>query len=408
MNHSISTGVIKIILFIPVFCLSMDGEESITVVELVDWDLTNHTFDPSQLEQNSPKMSLLQLNDICGFEDASVASGMSQQKVLISKNKTTISLDNKEASSFHKGLLSHLTTPKSLKGVSLLKDLTKSSPSSPTGPLSKGTGCQRQRSYSDSDEKLSAQDKACLEEIERGSQLTLEDQELFADLGNHKKFDLDVPFITAVPDESSVTNKGMSKQSVVTKVVTFPAVKQETFSPAKKSISSSENVPVNFIDNIDLDHVDPLESALLQSSIPVSLSNKHTGSAQIIKTVSPTNLLVKKEAISKREKFTKISLDNAVQSHSFKQSNKESQNITLSLPEVALPNAAAQTIKKVVVHFNGNEQVFDVPEFNGEQLTVQPLRILPPAAEGPMNILVPQNIALQNGKNLDCSYFFTN
>ena len=58
---------------------------------------------------------------------------------------------------------------------------TQSSPSSPRQCYRSGKlRLQRSRSYSDSDDnRLSLQDRACLEEIERGSQMTQEERELF-------------------------------------------------------------------------------------------------------------------------------------------------------------------------------------------------------------------------------------
>ena len=71
-------------------------------------------------------------------------------------------------------------------------DSVKSSPCSPTISFLNETELampsQRQRSYSASMDKLNPQELAFLEELERGSQLTLEDEELI-DLLSKKKFD---------------------------------------------------------------------------------------------------------------------------------------------------------------------------------------------------------------------------
>ena len=66
----------------------------------------------------------------------------------------------------------------------------------------------RPRSYSDSKDNLNAQDRACLEEIERGSQVTLEDQELF-DLLSKKKLDGGGGATGVATDGASVANGGV-------------------------------------------------------------------------------------------------------------------------------------------------------------------------------------------------------
>lgn len=85
---------------------------------------------------------------------------------------------------------------------------TKSNPCSPMHSfvdeaLTADSNNVRQRSFSDSEEKLTAQDRACLEEIERGSQLTQEDQELLED--SKKRLQLELQdFETATPDKSAL------------------------------------------------------------------------------------------------------------------------------------------------------------------------------------------------------------
>ena len=98
----------------------------------------------------------------------------------------------------------------------------KSSPCSPVhSSEANSSGAGRQRSFSDSEEKLTAEDRACLEEIKRGSQLTLEDQELIED--SKQRLQLELQDFDTTTDKSSSLMTAQELQTLQDRGLDFDA-----------------------------------------------------------------------------------------------------------------------------------------------------------------------------------------
>lgn len=276
------------------------------------------------------------------------------------------------------------------------KDIVKSSPCSPTF-MDSEIKSKRQRSYSDSRDQLSAQDQACLEEIERGSQFIAEDFELF-DYLSKDKLELSTVGHTSKVAKSTESNINKKYDSSTVSVCS-----------GKQSFANVNEFQAVVTSNEELNSMDTLESALIQSSIPVALSHKNVPKNHLKVSLEPNKKKVVQKSVHTVVKDPKqsdiVSSTTIIASNNRKPQStsgpntgsSETQNI-LHVEDLPVVNAATpQTIQKVVVHLDGKEQVFDVSQITGEQqLTIQPITVVPSAEVVPF--MLGTGVAMNNGK----------
>jgi len=154
---------------------AIDGENIEWIKATVDHELGRITFDPISAIREAAidgldmgdKTSRIEFGDLFTSSTANCSSTSADSAL------STCSVYSVAANMLSSGQI--------IRTNNVTSRNTQSSPSSPRRCYRAGKQrLQRSRSYSDSDDnRLSLQDRACLEEIERGSQLTQEERELF-------------------------------------------------------------------------------------------------------------------------------------------------------------------------------------------------------------------------------------